>query len=145
MLTEQMAYKSVNTILMTFSVCIVLLYAIDFIKKKEKNELLNIILENYKFLWYIFIISLLFIYCVMNWNKVIVLFPFNGNGLLFIILLILSILPFFKRIKIPYFSADIDLNKNFKHTENLFKDKICSFTKENEDNEQKKMMIDLEK
>lgn len=82
-----------NNIDHIISVFIIIIYIINNYKKIINKY-------NFQVIWFVFIFIIDLVYCICNWEKVIVFSPFSGDSALLILLLILALMPFIYKIKI---------------------------------------------
>lgn len=74
---------------------------IKFLKKSNpKNAFLLV--------WFFGHYIAVLIYCIINWKQVIIMEPFSGNSLMFVLLLALCLIPFLTGLKLGDNSIDIN-------------------------------------
>ena len=76
-------------------------------------------------IWFLIIYISDFIYCICNWEKVIIFSPFTGESILFICLIVSSFLPFIPKIKFGDNELNIDFPdalNNYRNSEQNFKE-----------------------
>ena len=59
-------------------------------------------------IWFIAVFIAVLVYCVKNWEQVIIFEPFTGNAVMFCMLIVWTFLPFLKKIKFMDFEGDFN-------------------------------------
>jgi len=95
-------------VLFVLSVLFNLILIFSKMKKQTEAALFDIVLQNSKFVWYVFILTLSFAYSILHWDIVTKFSPFGGENLIFVVFIFLMLLPFIKQIQLYGFSANLN-------------------------------------
>ena len=62
----------------------------------------------FKWIWFAIILLLYFVYTLINWQKCINFENFDGNNVIFLVFIVLTLLPLIKEVKFSALGADVE-------------------------------------